>query len=421
MPKAFSRCATSAPTRPTPTIPRVLPYSSVPWKRVRSQRPSRRAAWAWGMLRTWARISATVCSAAEITLDWGALTTITPSRVALATSTLSRPMPARPITFRSRPASSTSASTLVAERTTRASTPPTAASSSWRERCSRASTWWWARSSSTPASASGSAIRIFAMACWLRLVPEPGHHRAQRLAGPLDRVVGPGFAQPGEVGPALVVLLDPFAGERPRLDLAEDAAHLGPDRLVDHPRPAGVVAVLGGVRHRVAHPRQPALVHEVDDQLQLVQALEVGDLDQGLEAGLDERGRAAAEHRLLAEQVGLGLLLEGGDQRACAGAADRPCVGLGQVPGLAGGVLGDRDQHRGALAVLELAPYQVTGALGGDHGDVDGVQVALDGVRHQHHDQVGPGGRLRRGGHRQPGGLSGAAAPRPFGEPDPHL
>ena len=41
-------------------MPRVLPYSSAPWNRLRSQRPSRRARWAWGMLRAWARIRATV-------------------------------------------------------------------------------------------------------------------------------------------------------------------------------------------------------------------------------------------------------------------------------------------------------------------------------------------------------------------------
>src|SRR5918999_881255 len=475
MPKALARWATSAPTRPRPTMPRVLPYSSAPWKRARSQRPSRRAAWAWGMLRAWARIRATVCSAAEITFDWGALTTMMPSRVAAATSTLSRPMPARPTTLRSRPASRTSASTRVADRTTRASAPATAASSSARVMALRASTSWADRSSSTPASASGSAIRTFAMWETLPLVPtdpgaiafgyisprrppQPGHHPAQGLAGPLDRVVGPGLAQPGEVGPPLVVLVDPLAGERPRLDLGQDPCHLGLDPVVDHPGPAGVVAVLGGVRHRVAHPGQAALVHEVDDQLELVQALEVGHLGlvagltRGLKPGRDGGGGPAAEHRLLAEQVGLGLLLEGGDQRPGPGPADRPGIALGQVPGLAGGVLGHRDQHRGALAVLELAPDQVAGALGGDHGHVDGVgqldiaevdveavgeeqgvagievggdvggvQVPLHGVGDQHHDQVGPGRGLGRAGHGQPGGLGLGTTAGPLGQPDPDL
>ena len=97
------------------------------------------------------------------------------------------------------------------------------------------------------------------------------------------------------------------------------------------PRAARVVAVLGGVGDRVAHPRQAALVHQVDDQLQLVQALEVRDLrlvaglDERLEPGLDQRRGAAAEHRLLAEEVGLGLFLERGlDARRRARRRCRP-------------------------------------------------------------------------------------------------
>ena len=80
--------------------------------------------------------------------------------------------------------------------------------------------------------------------------------------------------------------------------------------------PRDVVAVLGRVGDRVAHVGEAALPDQVDDQLELVQALVVGDLglvarlDERLEARLDQLGDAAAEHRLLAEEVGLGLLLE---------------------------------------------------------------------------------------------------------------
>jgi hypothetical protein len=71
------------------------------------------------------------------------------------------------------------------------------------------------------------------------------------------------------------------------------------------------------------------LVHQVDDQLELVEALEVRDLglvarlDERLEAVHDQLGRAAAEHGLLAEQVSLGLLGERGLDSASAKAADR--------------------------------------------------------------------------------------------------
>ena len=77
----------------------------------------------------------------------------------------------------------------------------------------------------------------------------------------------------------------------------------------DDARSAAVVAVLGGVADRVAHEAEAAAIHQIDDQLQLVQALEVGDLrlipclDQRFETGGDERADAAAEHRLLAEQI----------------------------------------------------------------------------------------------------------------------
>src|SRR5690348_13825831 len=59
---------------------------------------------------------------------------------------------------------------------------------------------------------------------------------------------------------------------------------------------------------------QPPLIEQVDDQLQLVHALEVGHLrliagfDERVEARLHQGAHTAAEHGLLAEQVGLGFL-----------------------------------------------------------------------------------------------------------------
>ena len=83
-----------------------------------------------------------VCSAAERMLETGALTTMTPSSVALATSTLSRPMPARPTTIRSFAASSVGASTLVAERMMRAWAPSRAVIRSAGDRPNWMSTSW---------------------------------------------------------------------------------------------------------------------------------------------------------------------------------------------------------------------------------------------------------------------------------------
>src|SRR2546429_577664 len=143
---------------------------------------------------------------------------------------------------------------------------------------------------------------------------DPGHQAAQPLADLLDAVLLALGLELGEVRPAGLVLAHPFLGEPAVLDFVQDLAQLGLDRRGDHPRTAGQVAVLRGVGDRVAHPRDAALVDQVDDQLQLVQHLEVGDLrlvtglHQGLEPGLDQRGRATAQHGLLTEQVGLGLL-----------------------------------------------------------------------------------------------------------------
>ena len=224
-------------------------------------------------------------------------------------------------------------------------------------------------------------------------------------------------------------------------------------------RPADVVAVLGGVRDRPALLGDAALIHQVDDQLELVQALEVRDLGlvaglgQRLEAGLDQLRRAAAQHRLLAEQVGLGLLGERGLDRAGAGAADGLGVGQGERQGVAGGVLLDGDQHRHAAAVDELAADEVAGALRRDHAHVDvarrldvaeadveavpeeqrvavvevrldrlAVEPALHVVGRQDHDQVGLGGRPRSGvTHPQPVLLGLGPALGALGQPDAHV
>ena len=49
IPKACIRVATSRPILPSPTIARVFPSSSTPMYRLRSQRPTLREAWPWGM------------------------------------------------------------------------------------------------------------------------------------------------------------------------------------------------------------------------------------------------------------------------------------------------------------------------------------------------------------------------------------
>ena len=118
-------------------------------------------------------------------------------------------------------------------------------------------------------------------------------------------------------------------------------------------------------------------MHQVDDQLELVQALEVGHLgviagiDERLEAGLDQLGGASAEHRLLTEQVCLGLILEARLDHAAACAANALGIGECQPAGVAGCILLDRDQAGNTAALEELAAHQVTRPLGRDHADIN--------------------------------------------------
>src|SRR5581483_9736693 len=117
------------------------------------------------------------------------------------------------------------------------------------------------------------------------------------------------------------------------LDATQSVLHALAHAGLDDLRPGDVLAVLGVVRDRVVHRADAALVHEIDDQLELVQALEirhlrcVARLDQGIEAGFHQLDAAAAEHRLLAEKVGLGFLFERGLDHAGLAAADGRRVG----------------------------------------------------------------------------------------------
>ena len=113
--------------------------------------------------------------------------------------------------------------------------------------------------------------------------------------------------------PPLRILLDPLLGELAVLHFLQDLPHLLLHAIVHHARSACQVAVLGRLADELVHLGEAALVQQVDDELQLVQALVVGNLglitrlDQRLEALHYQLGRAAAQHRLLAEQIRLGL------------------------------------------------------------------------------------------------------------------
>ena len=86
-------------------------------KRFFSHLPALVEAEASGNCRAKANIIAMACSAVVMALPKGVFITTTPRAVALVTSTLSTPMPARPTTFNRGATSKTSRVTLVADRT----------------------------------------------------------------------------------------------------------------------------------------------------------------------------------------------------------------------------------------------------------------------------------------------------------------
>src|ERR1700761_8892046 len=172
MSKLWARLATSWPMRPKPITPSVLPYSSAPLNLARSQRPATSVACACGTLRNIASDSASVCSAAATEFDSGALATMIPRRVAAGMSTLSTPVPARPITFMLVARSISSGVILVAERIRIASYSGSLARNSSSDMSRPRSTSKRERSRSTPVSAIFSLTRTFIGRGTLALGPD---------------------------------------------------------------------------------------------------------------------------------------------------------------------------------------------------------------------------------------------------------
>src|SRR6516225_6496872 len=109
--------------------PSVLLVISTPMKRFFSHLPAWVETSACGICRASASISVIACSAVVIELPNGVFITMMPLAVAAGMSTLSTPMPARPITFRRFACSKTLGVTLVAERTAKPSKSPTSSAS----------------------------------------------------------------------------------------------------------------------------------------------------------------------------------------------------------------------------------------------------------------------------------------------------
>ena len=173
-----------------------------------------------------------------------------------------------------------------------------------------------------------------------------------------------------------------------------------------------------------------------------MQALEVGDLGsvagghQGFKAGADQLARSTAQHRLLAEEVALGLFLKGGFDDARLEAAERQRIGQGAFERLPGGILLHRHQRRHAHTLGVQLAHAMPRRFGRDHGhvharrrrdlfevDIEAVREheglarghvrrnvlvvhrRLDGIGHQDHDHVAHLGGFGGGHNFQPGGF----------------
>src|SRR5690606_4154019 len=175
----------------------------------------------------------------------------------------------------------------------------------------------------------------------------------------------------------IVVLVDPLLGKGAVLDVGQQLLHGCACLIVDDLRAGDVIAPLSSIRDRVAHVVQTALVEQVNDQLQLVHALEVGNfgliasLNQRLEAGLHQRRNATTQHSLLTEQVGLRLLGEGGLEHARLGAAKALAVRQSVGQRLARSVLVHSDQSGHTTTLSEHLAHAVAGGLRRNHAHVD--------------------------------------------------
>ena len=120
---------------------------------------------------------------------------------------------------------------------------------------------------------------------------DPGHHAAQFLADHFNGMLAANTTQRLQFCGARLIFQDEFPGEIPGLDLSENPLHLLLGLFGDDTRTAGEVAVLGGVGDGITHVGDTAFVHQIDDELEFMQALEIGHLrripclDQRLEAG----------------------------------------------------------------------------------------------------------------------------------------
>src|SRR5215471_18066108 len=115
--------------------------------------------------------------------------------------------------------------------------------------------------------------------------------------------------------------------------------------LVDNARTSSVVTVFGRIAHRISHVTQTALIEQIDNELQLMEAFEISDFrlvsrfNQRLEGHFHQRADAAAKDGLLAEEIAFGFFFESRFDNARFEVACSPGVRESVLLGLTAGIL----------------------------------------------------------------------------------
>ena len=198
----------------------------------------------------------------------------------------------------------------------------------------------------------------------------PRHQFAQSLAHFFNLVFFAGLEERVVFFVARLIFSNPIFGKFAGLNVFEGGLHAFLDARVDDFRTNGDVAPLGGFRDGEAHAVNAGLVDEIHNELEFVQALEVSHFGlvarfhQHFVPCLNQCGGAAAENRLLAEQVRFRFLAEGGLDDAGASAANSLRPSKGDLLCPATGVLMNGDQRGNPLSFRVLSPNNMPGTFG---------------------------------------------------------
>src|SRR5581483_48813 len=146
---------------------------------------------------------------------------------------------------------------------------------------------------------------------------QPGHHGPQIATNLLYLMLRTRAPHSQEAGTTGLILQNPARGERAILNFTQYVVHLLAYMLIDDARAGDVIAIFGGIADGVAHIVHTTLIEQIDDQFHLVHTFEVGNFRliasfyERFKTCADQRSDATTQHRLLAEEIGLGLLSDG--------------------------------------------------------------------------------------------------------------